>query len=87
MDYSDYKEYRSLTREEMENNIKKMLKHHKSSLRKISDIPLTCRSENHNPPGNMCLSPGLYEWTCPDCGEKITFVVNSCSFSISNKGE
>jgi hypothetical protein len=27
-----------------------------------------CRHPEHNPPGHICLDPGIYEWTCPSCG-------------------
>lgn len=45
-------------------------------LRKISDpLPLPCNHPEHNPPGMMVLSPGTYEYTCPQCGNKQIFTV------------
>ena len=44
-------------------------------LRKIRDIPGPCLSPQHNPPMNIHLDPGEYEYTCPACGESFRFVV------------
>jgi hypothetical protein len=45
-------------------------------LKKIADIPKPCLSSEHNPPSSMVYDPGVYEWTCPSCGNIITFTVN-----------
>ena len=34
-----------------------------------------CMSSAHLPPGHICLDPGTYEYTCPECGHKTTVVV------------
>ena len=34
-----------------------------------------CRDPEHNPPGMICLPPGLYEHECPRCGAKVRFRV------------
>lgn len=34
-----------------------------------------CRSPEHKPPSMMVYPPGLWEWTCPACGEKTVFSV------------
>ena len=46
------------------------------SLKKIKDFSKPCLSSSHNPPSMMVYSPGVYEWTCPACGNVITFTVN-----------
>ena len=46
-----------------------------SPLVKIKDIKPPCNHPEHNPPDNICLEPGVYEYTCPNCGEKTTFTV------------
>lgn len=43
-------------------------------LKKIEDFK-PCLSPEHNPPSNIVLSPGKYEYTCPSCGEKTIFSV------------
>ncbi len=47
------------------------------STRKIADLPLVerCRDREHNPPSHMVFQPGIYEHTCPSCGNVIQFVV------------
>ena len=45
-------------------------------LRKIADAPAPCQHPEHNPPGLVVLSPGMYEHTCPGCGDTITFTVS-----------
>jgi len=45
-----------------------------SGLRKIRDIEL-CLSPEHNPPGQIVLEPGEYEYICPACGHRVTFTV------------
>lgn len=44
---------------------------------KIGDIEQPCRSPEHNPPSHMVFPDGIYEHTCPSCGEKHQFVVDS----------
>ena len=34
-----------------------------------------CISSEHNPPTHIYLNPGKYEWECPLCHEKQTFIV------------
>lgn len=45
-----------------------------SGFRRIYDEPKPerppCTSEYHNPPTQIALAPGLYEYTCPECGHK-----------------
>lgn len=36
-----------------------------------------CISREHNPPTMIVLSPGTYEYTCPNCGHKTRFVVKT----------
>lgn len=45
--------------------------------RKIRDLPTVrrCRHPSHNPPGMRVFEPGVYEHTCPHCGQKQVFVV------------
>lgn len=44
-------------------------------LRKIRDLPPPCLHSEHNPPMNVVLEPGEYEWECPGCGEKTRFII------------
>lgn len=50
-------------------------------LRKIEDEPDNwervhpCIHPEHDPPINLVLQPGKYEYTCPACGKKTVFVV------------
>lgn len=32
-----------------------------------------CLSPEHNPPNNIFLTPGTYEWECPNCHQTKTF--------------
>lgn len=48
---------------------------YKSGLRKIKDEELPCLHSEHNPPGNIVLEPGTYEYICPGCGKKQVFQV------------
>ena len=49
----------------------------KGGTRKIADAPpRPCQNPEHNPPGMMVFSPGIYEHTCPGCGNKQVFIVN-----------
>jgi hypothetical protein len=45
-------------------------------LRKIGDVSLPCIHPEHNPPSNIVLQPGIYEYTCPGCGHTVKFTVN-----------
>ena len=53
------------------------MSHEKRSLKKIADVPKVCMSPEHNPPAHVVLEPGVYEHTCPDCGERVEFVVSA----------
>ena len=46
----------------------------KGGLRKIAPIP------KHDPPMNIVLQPGTYEYTCPGCGEIQIFTVHGIYF-------
>ena len=48
-------------------------------LRKIADeyVPRPCLNPEHDPPSMIVLEPGTYEYTCPGCGETVTFSVPS----------
>lgn len=49
-----------------------------SGTRKIRDLPgphYPCAHPEHNPPGMIVLSPGVYEHVCPSCGHRVEFVV------------
>lgn len=35
----------------------------------------TCRHPEHDPPMHIVLEPGVYEYTCPGCGNVQTIVV------------
>lgn len=45
------------------------------SLEKIKEPKEPCFDPEHNPPGNICLSPGTYKHTCPSCGQVTIFEV------------
>lgn len=51
-------------------------------LEKISDLPnwgqyvKSCDSPSHRPPSHMVYEPGVYRWTCPQCGHVTTFTVS-----------
>jgi predicted RNA-binding Zn-ribbon protein involved in translation (DUF1610 family) len=51
-----------------------MKKEKRGGFKKVPD-PLgtghTCSHPEHNPPGQIVLPPGLYEYTCPGCGRSI----------------
>lgn len=38
-------------------------------------MPLPCKHPEHNPPSHRVFSPGVYEHTCPACGEVVVFNV------------
>jgi hypothetical protein len=44
-------------------------------LRKIRDLKPPCFSPEHNPPLQIVLEPGEYEYVCPSCGNPTTFIV------------
>ena len=44
-------------------------------IHKLKDASKPCNSPRHNPPAHIVLSPGTYEYICPDCGHRIEFVV------------
>lgn len=48
----------------------------------------SCRHPEHNPPGHIVLPPGEHEYTCPGCGQKTTFTVQSpeCESGIFSHG-
>ena len=47
--------------------------------RKIADLPQEkiCTSSAHNPPTLMVYEPGVYEHTCPHCGNIQVFTVGN----------
>lgn len=45
------------------------------TLRKIAEIKKACRHPEHNPPSHIVLETGIYEYTCPGCGETYRFRV------------
>ena len=46
-------------------------------LRKIADATPPCTHPEHNPPSHMVYSPGVYEYTCPACGQVVIFTVHN----------
>lgn len=52
-------------------------------LRKIDEGPrqLSCTDPEHMPPSHMLLEPGLYEHTCPACGQVRLIRVEGGSWS------
>jgi len=46
-----------------------------SGLRKIKDAEKTCLSSEHNPPSQIVLESGTYEYVCPSCGKRTEFTV------------
>lgn len=45
--------------------------------RKIADAPVVCYDPDHLPPMFKVFEPGVYEHTCPACGLKTLFRVDS----------
>jgi hypothetical protein len=43
---------------------------------KIGEVLEPCQDPEHRPPGHRVFEPGIYEHTCPKCGEKTVFVVH-----------
>lgn len=54
-------------------------------LEKIADVEQPCLSPEHNPPSHIVLEPGIYRYTCPQCGETVTFNVRGVSCNSINK--
>ena len=46
-------------------------------IRKIKDLKTPCMSAAHNPSDGIVLEPGVYEYICPDCGEKTELVIGA----------
>lgn len=44
--------------------------------KKIADLLRPCRHMDHDPPRNIVLDDGIYEHSCPGCGEVQAFEVN-----------
>ncbi len=44
-----------------------------------TDIPLVCVSQVHYPPARIETAPGVYSWTCKECGEITTYTVDNNS--------
>lgn len=58
-------------------------------LRKIAELPYPapCAGPEHNPPTMIVLSAGVYEHTCPRCGQTQRFAVApgpTCSVESMN---
>lgn len=47
----------------------------RGGLKRIGEAKQPCISPEHNPPMHIVLPAGIYEYTCPSCGEKQTFEV------------
>jgi predicted RNA-binding Zn-ribbon protein involved in translation (DUF1610 family) len=39
-----------------------------------------CQNPEHNPPMHICLRPGEYEHTCPECGNVQIFIVPDVTY-------
>lgn len=53
------------------------------TIRKIADIDekfTCCKHPEHLPPAHIYLSNGVYEHTCPGCGNKTIFTINNPTF-------
>lgn len=45
-------------------------------MRKTADLPnKPCLHPEHNPPGHIVLPGGIYEHTCPGCGQTRQIIV------------
>lgn len=60
--------------EEIKDDLQQFYKR-RGGFRKIEkpDEPRPCISREHEPPGNIVLQPGDYEYECPACG-KVTYI-------------
>ena len=69
---------------DLEDIFKKNMEKKSGGLRKIGDLPprQICKHPEHNPPLSICLSPGIYEYTCPSCEKTTTFIVNPLNFQF-----
>ena len=56
------------------------------NIRKIADLPEVCMDDEHEPPRYMVLQPGIYEHTCPACGEVQRFTVQRAGTRMVLKG-
>lgn len=57
-------------------------------LRKLGDLHnhQTCRHPDHDPPTMIVLPDGIYEHTCPGCGQKTTFTIQRATWCVKNGG-
>lgn len=53
----------------------KTLRDIKNNLRKVAEEEEICTDSEHNPPSNIVLSSGTYDWICPKCGQTKRFKV------------
>lgn len=44
--------------------------------KKIGDLPVPCWHQDHDPARHVVLEDGIYEHTCPSCGESQRFEVS-----------
>jgi hypothetical protein len=51
----------------------------KGGLRKIGDLPNSCRHPEHDPPSHYFYQDGVYEYTCPGCGRIHKIIVRNPS--------
>lgn len=55
------------------------------STRKIAELPAhSCSNPEHNPPGHMVYSDGIWEHVCPGCGKRQVFVVRRPRLNVSD---
>jgi len=47
------------------------------TLRKTEDSIVHCLHPEHMPPMHIVLDPGVYEHTCPGCGETKRFIISA----------
>lgn len=55
-------------------NLKQLEDWSKGGLKQLEKFN-PCTSPSHNPPSHIVLTPGKYEYTCPQCGYKTIFIV------------
>lgn len=61
----------------LNNEMEEYNKGFRGGTRKIADVPpRPCQYPEHNPPSLYVFDPGVYEHTCPQCGEKKVFRVD-----------